>query len=40
MSENLQTLVNVEGIIKWFDARKGFGFIIGPQGQDILCTSA
>lgn len=36
MSENLQTLVNVEGIIKWFDARKGFGFIIGPQGQDIF----
>ncbi|MSR28548.1 MAG: cold shock domain-containing protein [Phycisphaerales bacterium] len=25
-----------EGIIKWFDARKGFGFIIGPQGQDIF----
>ena len=36
MSENSQTIVNVDGIIKWFDARKGFGFIIGPQGQDIF----
>ncbi|MEY4786548.1 MAG: hypothetical protein RL692_442 [Planctomycetota bacterium] len=36
MSDNLQTIVNVDGIIKWFDARKGFGFIIGPQGQDIF----
>jgi CspA family cold shock protein len=25
-----------EGIVKWFDPRKGFGFIIGPEGQDIF----
>jgi CspA family cold shock protein len=25
-----------EGIVKWFDTRKGFGFIIGPEGQDIF----
>ncbi|RLS50605.1 MAG: cold shock domain-containing protein, partial [Planctomycetota bacterium] len=31
-----QKIENVEGTIKWFDARKGFGFIIGPQGQDIF----
>lgn len=24
------------GIVKWFDPRKGFGFIIGPDGQDIF----
>ena len=25
-----------EGLVKWFDPRKGFGFIIGPEGQDIF----
>src|SRR3954469_16326890 len=25
-----------EGIVKWFDPRKGFGFIVGPEGQDIF----
>jgi CspA family cold shock protein len=29
-------LTNVEGIVKWFDAKKGFGFIVGPEGQDIF----
>lgn len=29
-------LVSVEGLVKWFDPRKGFGFIIGPEGQDIF----
>lgn len=24
------------GVVKWFDSRKGFGFIIGPSGQDVL----
>ena len=31
-----QSLVDVEGVVKWFDARKGFGFIVGPNGQDIF----
>jgi CspA family cold shock protein len=31
-----QTLVDVQGVVKWFDARKGFGFIVGPDGQDIF----
>lgn len=22
--------------MKWFDPRKGFGFIVGPKGQDIF----
>jgi CspA family cold shock protein len=25
-----------EGEVKWFDPRKGFGFILGPDGQDIF----
>lgn len=29
-------LVGVEGVVKWFDPRKGFGFITGPEGQDIF----
>ncbi len=30
------SLVEIEGEIKWFDPRKGYGFIIGPEGQDIF----
>jgi CspA family cold shock protein len=29
-------LTEVEGKVKWFDPRKGFGFIVGPEGQDIF----
>lgn len=29
-------LEKIEGEVKWFDPRKGFGFIVGPQGQDIF----
>jgi CspA family cold shock protein len=29
-------LVDVEGAVKWFDPRKGFGFVIGPANQDIF----
>lgn len=25
-----------EGVVKWFDPRKGFGFIVGPEKQDIF----
>ena len=31
-----QEINDVEGVVKWFDARKGFGFIVGPVGQDIF----
>ncbi len=34
--ENSAELVGVEGVVKWFDPRKGFGFIVGPEGQDIF----
>ena len=30
------TLTGLRGRVKWFDARKGYGFIIGPEGQDVL----
>jgi len=25
-----------DGVVKWFDPKKGYGFIIGPEGQDIF----
>lgn len=34
--ENGERLENVTGVVKWFDPRKGFGFIVGPEGQDIF----
>ena len=24
------------GAVKWFDTKKGFGFIVGPQGEDVF----
>ena len=30
------TITETEGEVKWFDPRKGFGFIVGPDGQDIF----
>jgi len=31
-----KSLVDAEGTVKWFDPKKGFGFIVGPEGQDIF----
>ncbi|GJM19686.1 MAG: hypothetical protein DHS20C14_18990 [Phycisphaeraceae bacterium] len=31
-----ERLEDTEGKVKWFDSRKGFGFIVGPEGQDIF----
>lgn len=37
MSEHAhEQLDDVEGEVKWFDPRKGYGFIVGPEGQDIF----
>ena len=32
----LNRIEGIEGVVKWFDPRKGFGFIVGPEGQDIF----
>jgi len=24
------------GVVKWFDCRKGYGFIMGPGGEDVF----
>lgn len=34
--ETADKINNAEGVVKWFDPRKGFGFLIGPSGQDIF----
>ena len=28
--------VRETGIVKWFNEKKGFGFIISPEGEDIF----
>ena len=25
-----------QGQVKWFDSKKGFGFIINPEGKDVF----
>ncbi|MFG0325905.1 MAG: cold shock domain-containing protein [Phycisphaerales bacterium JB037] len=36
MAEPIERLEGVRGVVKWFDPRKGFGFLVGPEGQDIF----
>ena len=24
------------GSVKWFDSKKGYGFIVGPEGRDVF----
>lgn len=26
----------ISGAVKWFDPKKGFGFIVGPDGTDVF----
>ena len=33
---SMETLNDIHGEVKWFDARKGFGFIIGPDKTNRL----
>jgi cold shock protein len=35
-SNSPSELHGIKGEVKWFDPRKGFGFIVGPDGQDIF----
>lgn len=36
MADGPGDIVAARGVVKWFDPRKGFGFVIGPDGQDIF----
>ncbi|MGE3107533.1 MAG: cold shock domain-containing protein [Phycisphaerales bacterium] len=36
MGSDEQTFRDATGVVKWFDSRKGYGFIIGPNGQDVF----
>lgn len=36
MSHDDREIVDCQGIVKWFDPKKGFGFVIGPDQQDIF----
>jgi len=36
MSDSPNEIVAGRGVVKWFDPRKGFGFVVGPDGQDIF----
>jgi CspA family cold shock protein len=36
MSEGPKQIIDVQGAVKWFDPKKGFGFIVGPEGQDVF----
>lgn len=28
--------MQTRGQVKWFDPKKGYGFILGPSGQDVF----
>ena len=28
--------MSTRGQVKWFDPKKGYGFIVGPEGQDVF----
>jgi cold shock protein len=28
--------MSTRGQVKWFDPKKGYGFILGPNGQDVF----
>lgn len=36
IGENPNVLRDVQGTVKWFDHKKGFGFLVGPEEQDIF----
>jgi len=36
MLQEMHEIKDCQGIVKWFDPKKGYGFIIGPAQQDIF----
>lgn len=28
--------MSLQGQVKWFDPKKGYGFIVGPEGKDVF----
>lgn len=36
IEKRVQGGYNMTGKVKWFDAKKGYGFITGPLGEDIF----
>ena len=28
--------MSIQGEVKWFDPKKGYGFIVGPEHQDVF----
>ncbi len=35
-SENFKEAIRMKGTVKWFDAKKGYGFITMEDGNDIF----
>ena len=35
-SESLESSAPIEAEVKWYNARKGYGFVLGPDGQDLF----
>lgn len=35
-SQQPQQINDQDGVVKWFDPRKGFGFLVGPDGRDVF----
>ena len=36
LSFEVDSTAGLQGEVKWFDVKKGFGFIIGPEGEDVF----
>ncbi|MBC7773612.1 MAG: cold shock domain-containing protein [Pyrinomonadaceae bacterium] len=36
MTHEDREIVDCQGTVKWFDPKKGFGFVVGPDQQDIF----
>jgi len=35
-SGELEEFVMATGTVKWFDSKKGFGFVVNPEGKDVF----